>query len=86
MEREDDRHRPFIDSIDNVAKAVEDSSAFAQCRKLAERYPFLTRRTRCAGYSETRAGSRRNGYQEPATKVGIQSISSRNSLLSASAN
>lgn len=42
MEREDDRHRQLIDSIDNVAQAVEDSSAFAQCKKLVERHPFLT--------------------------------------------
>lgn len=52
MEREDDRHRQLIDSIGNVAQAVEDSSAFAQCKKLVERHPFLTRRTRYAGYSE----------------------------------
>lgn len=30
MEREDNRHRQLIDSIDNVAQTVEDSSAFAQ--------------------------------------------------------
>ncbi|SDZ69919.1 hypothetical protein SAMN05518854_1132 [Variovorax sp. YR266] len=42
MEREDDRHRQLIDSIDNVAQTVEESSAFAQGKKLVERHPFLT--------------------------------------------
>lgn len=42
MEREDDRHRQLIDSIDNVAQTVEESSAFAQGKKLIERHPFLT--------------------------------------------
>jgi len=42
MEREDDRHRQLIDSIDNVAHTVEDSSAFAQDTKLVERHSFLT--------------------------------------------
>jgi hypothetical protein len=32
--REDDRRRQLIDSIDNVAQTVEDSSAFAQGKKL----------------------------------------------------
>jgi hypothetical protein len=39
MEREDDRHRRLIDSIDNVAQTVEDSSAFAQGKKLMNEYP-----------------------------------------------
>ena len=42
MEREDNRHRQLIDSIDNVAQTVEESSAFAQGKKLVERHPFLT--------------------------------------------
>lgn len=36
MEREDDRHPQLIDSIDNVTQTVEDSSAFAQGKKLVE--------------------------------------------------
>ncbi|WP_426389963.1 hypothetical protein [Variovorax sp. R-27] len=36
------RHRQLIDSIDNVAQTVEESSAFAQGKKLVERHPFLT--------------------------------------------
>ncbi|WP_374684718.1 hypothetical protein [Variovorax sp. ZS18.2.2] len=39
MERADDHHRKLIDSI---AQTVEESSAFAQGRKLAERHPFLS--------------------------------------------
>lgn len=42
MEREDDRHRQLIDSIDNVVQTVEDSSTSTQGKKLVERYPFLT--------------------------------------------
>ncbi|WP_093245716.1 hypothetical protein [Variovorax sp. EL159] len=42
MEREDNCHRPLIDSIDNAAQTVEDSSAFAQSKKPVERHPFLT--------------------------------------------
>ncbi len=42
MERECDRHRQLIDSIDNIAQTLEDSNAFAQSKKLVERYPFLT--------------------------------------------
>jgi hypothetical protein len=42
MEREDDLYRQLIDSIDNVAQTVEESSAFAQGKKLVERHPFLT--------------------------------------------
>lgn len=44
MEREDNRRRQLIGSIDNVAQTVEDSSAFAQGKKLVERHPFLTGR------------------------------------------
>jgi len=32
----------LIDSIDNVAQAVEESSAFAHGKKLGERHPLLT--------------------------------------------
>lgn len=35
-------YRQLIDSIDNVAQTVEDSSAFVQGKKLIERHPFLT--------------------------------------------
>ncbi|MET3392541.1 hypothetical protein ABIC33_003199 [Variovorax sp. 1140] len=42
MEREDGRHRQLIESIDNVAQTVEESSALAQGKKLVERHPFLT--------------------------------------------
>ncbi|MCR6476581.1 hypothetical protein NU688_10470 [Variovorax sp. ZS18.2.2] len=39
MGRERDRHRQPINSI---AQTVEESSAFAQGKKLVERHPFLT--------------------------------------------
>jgi hypothetical protein len=42
MEREDDRQRELIASIDNVADTVEESSAYAQGKKLVNRHPFLT--------------------------------------------
>jgi len=42
MEREDDRQRELIASIDNVADTVEESSAYAQGKKLMNRHPFLT--------------------------------------------
>jgi hypothetical protein len=58
MEREDDRHRQLIDSIDNVAQAVEDSSAFAQCKKLVERHPFLTRLLGTPAIRRCSAGAR----------------------------
>jgi hypothetical protein len=32
----------LIDSLDNAAQTGEESSAFAQGKKLIERHPFLT--------------------------------------------
>lgn len=42
MEREDDHHRKLIDSIEDLGDKIEESSTFAQGKKLIKRHPFLT--------------------------------------------
>lgn len=42
MEREDDRQRALLDGLQELGDRVEESSAYAQGKKLVERHPFLT--------------------------------------------
>jgi hypothetical protein len=42
MERENDRQRELLEGLQELGDRVEESSAYAQAKKAAERHPFLT--------------------------------------------